>query len=101
MTVNGDVKGKRAIIVDDEWTRRAPVEKSARSSEGVTEIACTHGAERPAVDIGPELCAGRPDRLGRCPAQGCQFTTLSVAPLIGERSSIHRASRSAPSRARS
>jgi ribose-phosphate pyrophosphokinase len=100
MNVIGDVKGKRAIIVDDEIDTAGTLTEIVRAleREGVTEIyACaTHGVlSDPAVDRirdsslrevvltdSVPLPAGK--RLGK-------ITTLSVAPLIGEAiKRIHR-----------
>ena len=100
MNVIGDVKGKRAIIVDDEIDTAGTIVEIVRAleREGVTEIyACaTHGVlSDPAVD---RLAASAltevvltdsiplPERK-RIP----KITTLSVAPLIGEAiKRIHR-----------
>jgi ribose-phosphate pyrophosphokinase len=100
MNVIGEVKGKRAIIVDDEIDTGGTLTEIVRAleREGVTEIyACaTHGVlSDPAVDRirdsnlreivltdSVPLPAGK--RLGK-------ITTLSVAPLIGEAiKRIHR-----------
>ena len=99
MNVIGDVRGKRAIIVDDEIDTAGTLTEIVRAleREGVTEIyACaTHGVlSDPAVDrIRIDPSRGRPDRLG--PVAGGKrlgkITTLSVAPLIGEAiKRIHR-----------
>ena len=100
MNVIGDVKGKRAIIVDDEIDTAGTLVEIVRAleREGVTEIyACaTHGVlSDPAVD---RIAASSlrevvltdsvplPERK-RLP----KITTLSVAPLIGEAiKRIHR-----------
>ena len=100
MNVIGDVKGKRAIIVDDEIDTGGTLVEITRAleREGVTEIyACaTHGVlSDPAVD---RIAASNlievvltdsiplPERK-RIP----KITTLSVAPLIGEAiKRIHR-----------
>jgi ribose-phosphate pyrophosphokinase len=93
MNVIGDVRGKRAIIVDDEIDTAGTLVEIVRAleREGVTEIyACaTHGVlSDPAVD---RLASSSlrevvltdsvplPERK-RLP----KITTLSVAPLIGE-----------------
>jgi ribose-phosphate pyrophosphokinase len=100
MNVIGEVRGKRAIIVDDEIDTAGTLTEIVRAleREGVTEIyACaTHGVlSDPAVDRirdsslrevvvtdSVPLPAGK--RLGK-------FTTLTVAPLIGEAiKRIHR-----------
>ena len=75
MNVIGDVKGKRAIIVDDEIDtgRHARRDRQrALEREGVTEIyACaTHGVlSDPAIDRIARLepARGRPDRLDPAP----------------------------------
>ena len=100
MNVIGDVRSKRAIIVDDEVDTAGTLIEIVRAleREGVTEIyACaTHGVlSDPAVD---RLAASAltevvltdsiplPERK-RIP----KITTLSVAPLIGEAiKRIHR-----------
>jgi hypothetical protein len=100
MNVIGDVRGKRAIIVDDEIDTAGTLVEIVRAleREGVTEIyACaTHGVlSDPAVD---RIAASSlievvltdsiplPERK-RIP----KITTLSVAPLIGEAiKRIHR-----------
>ncbi len=100
MNVIGDVRGKRAIIVDDEIDTGGTLVEIVRAleREGVTEIyACaTHGVlSDPAVD---RIAASSlievvltdsiplPERK-RIP----KITTLSVAPLIGEAiKRIHR-----------
>jgi len=92
MNVIGDVKGKRAIIVDDEIDTGGTLVEITRAleREGVTEIyACaTHGVlSDPAVD---RIAASNlievvltdsvplPERK-----RLAKITTLSVAPLIG------------------
>ena len=101
MNVIGDVRGKRAIIVDDEIDTAGTLVEIVRAleREGVTEIyACaTHGVlTDPAVERIPRLepARGRPDRLGPAAAERKRLpkiTTLSVAPLIGEAiKRIHR-----------
>ncbi len=100
MNVIGDVRGKRAIIVDDEIDTAGTLVEIVRAleREGVTEIyACaTHGVlSDPAID---RIAASSllevvltdsiplPERK-RIP----KITTLSVAPLIGEAiKRIHR-----------
>ena len=101
MNVIGDVRGRRAIIVDDEIDTGGTLIEIVRAleREGVTEIyACaTHGVlSRPGGRADPRLepARGRPDRLdpaaGRASASR-KITTLSVAPLIGEAiKRIHR-----------
>ncbi|TAL10965.1 MAG: ribose-phosphate diphosphokinase, partial [Chloroflexota bacterium] len=100
MNVIGDVRGRRAIIVDDEIDTAGTLSETVRAleREGVTEIyACaTHGIlSDPAI----ERIAGSSLRevvltdtvplpmAKRIP----QITTLSIAPLIGEAiKRIHR-----------
>ena len=93
MNVIGDVRGKRAIIVDDEIDTAGTLVEITRAleREGVTEIyACaTHGVlSDPAVDriaasslrevvLTDSVPLPERKRLGK-------ITTLSVAPLIGE-----------------
>src|SRR6476646_6958617 len=100
MNVIGDVKGKRAIIVDDEIDTAGTLTEIVRAleREGVTEIyACaTHGVlSDPAVDrirasnlLEVVLTDSVPlPAIKRLP----KITTLSVAPLIGEAiKRIHR-----------
>src|SRR5207342_2846224 len=100
MNVIGDVKGKRAIIVDDEIDTAGTLVEITRAleREGVTEIyACaTHGVlSDPAIDrlaasslreivLTDSVPLPERKRLGK-------ITTLSVAPLIGEAiKRIHR-----------
>src|SRR4051794_23427150 len=100
MNVIGNVKGKRAIIVDDEIDTAGTIVEITRAleREGVTEIyACaTHGIlSDPAVDriaasnlhevvLTDSIPLPERKRLQR-------ITTLSVAPLIGEAiKRIHR-----------
>jgi ribose-phosphate pyrophosphokinase len=93
MNVIGDVRGKRAIIVDDEIDTAGTLVEIVRAleREGVTEIyACaTHGVlSEPAVDriaasslrevvLTDSVPLPERKRLAK-------ITTLSVAPLIGE-----------------
>ncbi len=93
MNVIGDVRGKRAIIVDDEIDTAGTLVEITRAleREGVTEIyACaTHGIlSDPAIDriaasnvlevvLTDSVPLPERKRLGK-------ITTLSVAPLIGE-----------------
>ncbi len=93
MNVIGDVRGKRAIIVDDEIDTAGTLIEIIRAleREGVTEIyACaTHGVlSDPAIDriaasnllevvLTDSVPLPERKRLGK-------ITTLSVAPLIGE-----------------
>jgi len=100
MNVIGDVRGKRAIIVDDEIDTAGTLTEIVRAleREGVTEIyACaTHGVlSDPAVDrirdsnlLEVVLTDSVPlPAVKRLP----KITTLSVAPLIGEAiKRIHR-----------
>jgi ribose-phosphate pyrophosphokinase len=100
MNVIGDVRGRRAIIVDDEIDTAGTLMEivTALEREGVTEIyACaTHGVlSDPAVD---RLRASSlieivvTDSIPLPPAKRIRkITTLSVAPLIGEAiKRIHR-----------
>jgi hypothetical protein len=100
MNVIGDVRGRRAIIVDDEIDTGGTLIEivSALEREGVDEIyACaTHGVlSGPAVD---KIRASSlrevvlTDSIPLPPAKRLhQITTLSVAPLIGEAiKRIHR-----------
>src|SRR3954469_4037953 len=93
MNVIGDVRGKRAVIVDDEIDTAGTLIEITRAleREGVTEIyACaTHGVlSDPAVEriaasslrevvLTDSVPLPERKRLGK-------ITTLSVAPLIGE-----------------
>jgi ribose-phosphate pyrophosphokinase len=100
MNVIGDVRGRRAIIVDDEIDTAGTLFEivNALEREGVDEIyACaTHGVlSDPAVDrirasILREVVVT--DSIPLPPAKRLkQITTLSVAPLIGEAiKRIHR-----------
>jgi hypothetical protein len=100
MNVIGEVRGKRAIIVDDEIDTGGTLIEivNALEREGVTEIyACaTHGVlSDPAVDkirasnlievvVTDSIPLPAAKRLSK-------ITTLSVAPLIGEAiKRIHR-----------
>ncbi len=100
MNVIGDVRGKRAIIVDDEIDTGGTLVEIVRAleREGVTEIyACaTHGVlSDPAVDriaasslievvLTDSIPLPERKRISK-------ITTLSVAPLIGEAiKRIHR-----------
>jgi ribose-phosphate pyrophosphokinase len=100
MNVIGDVRGKRAIIVDDEVDTAGTLTETvhALEREGVTEIyACaTHGVlSGPAVE---RLQASSlrelvlTDTVPLPPSkQITMITTLSIAPLIGEAiKRIHR-----------
>ncbi|MBA2373684.1 MAG: ribose-phosphate pyrophosphokinase [Chloroflexi bacterium] len=101
MNVIGDVKGKRAIIVDDEIDTGGTLMETVRAleREGVTEIyACaTHGVlSDPAVDRISQHPSLREvvltDSIPLPAAKRLKkITTLSVAPLIGEAiKRIHR-----------
>jgi ribose-phosphate pyrophosphokinase len=100
MNVIGDVRGKRAIIVDDEIDTGGTLIEVVRAleREGVTEMyACaTHGVlSDPAVDRIRESSLREiviTDSIPQAPAKRLpQITTLSVAPLIGEAiKRIHR-----------
>jgi ribose-phosphate pyrophosphokinase len=100
MNVIGEVRGKRAIIVDDEVDTAGTLTETihALEREGVTEIyACaTHGIlSDPAVErieasglrelvLTDTVPLPPSKRIGR-------ITTLSIAPLIGEAiKRIHR-----------
>ncbi|HEX5014076.1 MAG TPA: ribose-phosphate pyrophosphokinase [Candidatus Limnocylindrales bacterium] len=93
MNVIGDVRGRRAIIVDDEIDTAGTLIEIVRAleREGVTEIyACaTHGVlSDPAVerlrDSGVEEIV-LTDTVPLPPAKRLpKITTISVAPLIGE-----------------
>jgi ribose-phosphate pyrophosphokinase len=100
MNVIGDVRGRRAIIVDDEIDTAGTLLEivTALEREGVDEIyACaTHGVlSDPAID---RIRASSlreivvTDSIPLPPAKRLhQITTLSVAPLIGEAiKRIHR-----------
>jgi len=100
MNVIGDVRGKRAIIVDDEVDTAGTLLETihALEREGVTEIyACaTHGVlsgdavERIEASSIRELVLT--DTVPLPPAKRIgRITTLSIAPLIGEAiKRIHR-----------
>jgi ribose-phosphate pyrophosphokinase len=100
MNVIGDVRGKRAIIVDDEIDTAGTLIEIVRAleREGVTEIyACaTHGVlSDPAIDRlreSPLQEIVLTDTVPLPPAKRIsQITTISVAPLIGEAiKRIHR-----------
>ena len=93
MNVIGEVRGRRAVIVDDEIDTAGTLMETVRAleREGVTEIyACaTHGVlSDPAIDRIREsalLELVLTDSIPLPPAKRLrQITTLSVAPLIGE-----------------
>jgi ribose-phosphate pyrophosphokinase len=100
MNVIGDVKGRRAIIVDDEIDTGGTLMETVRAleREGVSEIyACaTHGVlSDPAVDRIRDSSLQEvvlTDTVPLPPSKRLrQITTLSVAPLIGEAiKRIHR-----------
>jgi ribose-phosphate pyrophosphokinase len=100
MNVIGDVRGRRAIIVDDEIDTAGTLIEIVRAleREGVTEIyACaTHGVlSDPAVDRireSPLREVVLTDTVPLPPAKRIsQIITISVAPLIGEAiKRIHR-----------
>jgi ribose-phosphate pyrophosphokinase len=100
MNVIGDVKGKRAIIVDDEIDTAGTLIETVRAldREGVGEIyACaTHGVlSDPAIDRIRDSSLREvvlTDTIPLTPAKRLRkITTLSVAPLIGEAiKRIHR-----------
>jgi ribose-phosphate pyrophosphokinase len=100
MNVIGDVRGKRAIIVDDEVDTAGTLTETvhALEREGVSEIyACaTHGVlSGPAIerlDASSLLELVLTDTVPLPPAKRVgRITTLSIAPLIGEAiKRIHR-----------
>jgi ribose-phosphate pyrophosphokinase len=100
MNVIGDVKGKRAIIVDDEIDTGGTLVEIVRAleREGVTEMyACaTHGVlSDPAIERIRESSLREvviTDSVPLAPSKRIpKITTLSVAPLIGEAiKRIHR-----------
>ena len=100
MNVIGDVRGKRAIIVDDEIDTAGTLIEIVRAleREGVTEIyACaTHGVlSDPAIERIRDSSLREvvlTDSIPLPPPSGSRkITTLSVAPLIGEAiKRIHR-----------
>jgi ribose-phosphate pyrophosphokinase len=100
MNVIGDVRGRRAIIVDDEIDTAGTLIEIVRAleREGVTEIyACaTHGVlSDPAVERLRESGVEEivlTDTVPLPPAKRLpKITTISVAPLIGEAiKRIHR-----------
>ena len=100
MNVIGDVRGKRAVIVDDEIDTAGTLTETVRAleREGVQEIyACaTHGIlSDPAVeriDASALLEVVLTDTVPLPPAKRiAKITTLSIAPLIGEAvKRIHR-----------
>ena len=100
MNVIGEVRGRRAVIVDDEIDTGGTLMETVRAleREGVTEIyACaTHGVlSDPAVDRIRESSLREVVLTDSVPLPAAkrlhQITTLSVAPLIGEAiKRIHR-----------
>jgi ribose-phosphate pyrophosphokinase len=100
MNVIGDVRGRRAVIVDDEIDTAGTLMETVRAleREGVNEIyACaTHGVlSDPAVDRIRESSLREVVLTDSVPLPAAkrlhQITTLSVAPLIGEAiKRIHR-----------
>jgi ribose-phosphate pyrophosphokinase len=100
MNVIGEVRGRRAVIVDDEIDTGGTLMETVRAleREGVTEIyACaTHGVlSDPAVDRIRESSLREvviTDSIPLPPAKRLQkIRTLTVAPLIGEAiKRIHR-----------
>jgi ribose-phosphate pyrophosphokinase len=100
LNVIGDVRGRRAIIVDDEIDTAGTLIEIVRAleREGVTEIyACaTHGIlSDPAVDRIRESSLREVVLTDSIPLPAAkrlpQITTISVAPLIGEAiKRIHR-----------
>ena len=100
MNVIGEVRGKRAIIVDDEIDTAGTLIEIVRAleREGVDrDLRLRHPrrAVRPGGRPDPRLepARGRPDRHDPAAAAKrlTQITTLSIAPLIGEAiKRIHR-----------
>jgi ribose-phosphate pyrophosphokinase len=100
MNVIGEVRGKRAIIVDDEIDTAGTLVEIVRAleREGVTEMyACaTHGVlSDPAIERIRDSSLREvviTDSVPLAPAKRIpRITTLSVAPLIGEAiKRIHR-----------
>ena len=100
LNVIGQVRGKRAVIVDDEIDTAGTLTETVRAleREGVTEIyACaTHGIlSGPAVERIAEANLREvvvTDTVPLPPAKRLpKITTLSIAPLIGEAiKRIHR-----------
>jgi len=100
MNVIGDVRGRRAVIVDDEIDTAGTLTETVRAleREGVQEIyACaTHGIlSDPAVERIAESALREvvlTDTVPLPPAKRiAKITTLSIAPLIGEAiKRIHR-----------
>jgi ribose-phosphate pyrophosphokinase len=100
MNVIGDVRGRRAIIVDDEIDTGGTLIEIVRAleREGVTEIyACaTHGVlSGPAVERIADSTLREVVLTDTVPLERAKripkITTLSVAPLIGEAiKRIHR-----------
>jgi ribose-phosphate pyrophosphokinase len=93
MNVIGEVRGKRAIIVDDEIDTAGTLLEVVRAlqREGVTEIyACaTHGVlSDPAIDRIRESAVAEVVITDTIPLPAAKrlsrIKTLSVAPLIGE-----------------
>ncbi len=100
MNVIGDVRGRRAIIVDDEIDTGGTLIEIVRAleREGVTEIyACaTHGVlSDPAIERIRESALREvvlTDTVPLPPSKRIsQITTISIAPLVGEAiKRIHR-----------
>jgi ribose-phosphate pyrophosphokinase len=100
MNVIGDVRGKRAIIVDDEIDTAGTLMETVRAleREGVNEIysCATHGVlSDPAVDRIRDSSLREVVLTDTVPLPAArrlrQITTLSIAPLIGEAiKRIHR-----------
>jgi ribose-phosphate pyrophosphokinase len=100
MNVIGDVRGRRAIIVDDEIDTAGTLIEIVRAleREGVTEIyACaTHGVlSDPSIERIRESALREvvlTDTVPLPPAKRIsQITTISIAPLVGEAiKRIHR-----------
>ena len=101
INVIGEVRGRRAIIVDDEVDTAGTLIEITRAleREGVTEIyACaTHGVlsrpgDRPDRELGAAPRSSSPTRpAARRTSRSPKIKVLSVAPLIGEAiKRIHR-----------
>ena len=115
MNVIGEVKGKRAIIVDDEIDTAGTLVEITRAleREGVTEIyACaTHGVlSDPAIDriAASNAPRGRPDRLGAAARRAsssarsrrCRSRRSSARPSAGS-TAASRSGRCSRARSRS
>ena len=101
MNVIGEVRGKRAIIVDDEVDTGGNADGDrarARARGGQRDLRLRHPRRpvRPGRRADPRLepQGGHPDRLDpapRRPSGSAKIKTFSIAPLIGEAiKRIHR-----------